>query len=99
MRPGLRCSITTWRPGAAAAVIAQRLVELLLARHVAGEIELAADPPLRLVERHGVPALGRGDGAGEARRSGTDDGDALGPSGRGGVELDLATGFRIDQAG
>ena len=36
----------------AAAEVAQRLVELLLARHVAGEIELPADPPLRLVERH-----------------------------------------------
>jgi molybdate transport repressor ModE-like protein len=62
----------------AAAEVAQRLAELLLARDALGQVELAADLVGRVEQRDVVAALGGGGGASEAGRAGADDGDRFG---------------------
>lgn len=81
------------------AEVAQQLVELLLARNGARQMELAADDRTGLEQRHGVTSFGSGDGAGEPGRTGTHHGDsALGHRRRHLGELQLASGARVHQA-
>jgi hypothetical protein len=59
------------------AVVAQRLVEFVLARDDAGEIELAADIGCALEQRDAMAARCRIDRAGEPRRARSDHRDCL----------------------
>src|SRR5690606_7185687 len=79
--------------------IAQGFVELLLAGDAAGDVELAADAVLRLVEVDGVTALGQVDRGREPGRTGPDDGDAFGAAGRREHQFGLVPGARVEQAG
>ena len=81
-----------------AAEIAQRLTELLLAGNPLRQVELAADFRRSVEQRHRVPGLGGGDGAGEASRAGADDCDRFSACRRHNNELGLAARAGIDEA-
>ena len=79
--------------------VAQGLVELLLARHLLGHVELAADLGRAVVEVHLVAALGQHRRGGQPGRAGADHGDALLLL-RGGIDqFGLVACARIHQAG
>jgi len=78
--------------------VAQGLVELFLARHALGHVELTADLGGRIEQGHAVAALGRHRCRRQARRASTHHGDFLHLSGRDVVQFGLVAGTRIDQA-
>src|SRR5690606_5218799 len=80
-------------------VVANRLGELLLAGDALGDGELAADALAGLVEVDDVPALGQSRGAGQTRRSGTDDGDLPAPVDGLEDEPRLESRPRVDETG
>ena len=82
----------------AALEVTQHLVEFFFARHLPGQVELAADGGRGIEQRDRVAALGQVDGGGHARRPGTHHGHAL--FGHHGAEhqLGFAAGAGVDQA-
>lgn len=81
------------------AVVAEGLVELLLAGDLAGDVELATDLGRGVEEGDGVAALGGGDRAGKTRGARADDGDTLAQAGGREDEFGLVAGARVDEAG
>jgi hypothetical protein len=80
--------------------VAHQLVELLLARHRAGPVELAADVVLCFEQGDLVAAFRRRDRTCHPGRASADDGDApLRGRCRQRRELELAAGLRVDEAG
>ena len=78
--------------------VAQGFIKLFLAWYLLGVIELAADF-LRLVDqRHGMAALAQRAGAGQARGTCANDGNALALRGGCNDQLGLVAGARVDQA-
>ena len=82
-----------------APVETQRLVELLLARNLLGDVELAADLVGRIEQRHVESALRCGGGETQAGRTGADHGDAAFRFGGHDVAQCLVAGARVHQAG
>ena len=78
--------------------VAQGLVELFLARHALGHVELAADLAGRVEQSHAMATLGSHGGGGQAGRAGADHGDLLHSGGGDVVQLGLVAGTRVDQA-
>ena len=80
------------------AEIAQRFVELLLARHPLGQVELAADFRSGIIDRQLVAALGGFHGKGQPRRPGANHGQIALGGGRHHRHQRFIAGARIDQA-
>jgi hypothetical protein len=81
-----------------AAVVAQRLVELFLARDALGQVELAPDLAAGVEQRDLVAALRRHRGRGQPGGAGADHRDALAHGHRPVVQQGLVAGARVDQA-
>ena len=80
------------------AEIAQRFVELLLARHPLGQVELAADFGSGIIDRQLVAALRRFHGKGQPRRPGANHGQIARRGGRHHRHQRFIASARIDQA-
>ena len=80
-------------------VVTQRLVELFLARHLLGQVELPTDFISRIKQCDGVSALGRHRGIGQPGRACTDYGDIFCGRGRAPLDHGLVTGAWIYQTG
>jgi hypothetical protein len=80
------------------AVVAQRLVELLLAGDALGQVELPADLWCAVEQRHRVAALRRHRRIGQPGRPGAHHGEPLGAGRRPVVQQRLVAGARVDQA-
>ncbi len=77
--------------------IAQGLVEFFLARHLFGDVELAADFVIGIEQSDLVAALGRRGGKGEASRSGPDHGQRFGRWRGRNDDLGFMAGARVHQ--
>ena len=80
------------------AEVAQRFVELLLARDPLGQIELAADFGRGIEQSHPMTALGRHRGTGQPGGAGADHGDGFRRGRPGENQFRFCTGARVDQA-
>jgi hypothetical protein len=82
-----------------AAEVADGFVELFLARHLLGNVELAADFGRAVEQGDVMTALGGDGGEGQAGRTGADHGHALHLGRSDVVQFGFVAGARVDQAG